>query len=75
MTFGARIRELREAKGWIIRDLARAMDTSESYISNLERGVNEPGRAMIERLCLALGCTPNDLFSVDRPEQPLAANQ
>jgi len=41
---GEKIRQARQAKGWKIRDLARGLDTAESYVSNLEcGGIPNPG--------------------------------
>ena len=63
MTTGQRIRAAREAKVWKQRQLAAALDCSESYVCILETGVvANPGSEIITAIAQALGVTPNDLL-------------
>jgi transcriptional regulator with XRE-family HTH domain len=41
-TFGQTLRQLRQQRGWSLRDLARAAAYDHSYLSQVERGVRPP---------------------------------
>ena len=65
MTFGKRIRELRHAKEWSLRDLAAKVDVGFTYLSRVE---NErlnfgdyPSDALIHRLAEALEADEEEL--------------
>jgi PAS domain S-box-containing protein len=61
MTFGQRIRELRQAKGLTQRDLARQAGISYAYVSKLETGTMTPPRhKIIQRLAKVLGATERE---------------
>lgn len=61
MTFGQRIRELRQAKGLTQRDLAKDAGISYAYVSKLETGSMSPPRhKVIQRLAKMLGATDRD---------------
>ena len=60
-TFPARLRELREAKGWTRDHLAVSAGTSSHSVSKLEQGVRAPSLELAWRLAQALGCTLDDL--------------
>jgi transcriptional regulator with XRE-family HTH domain len=62
MSVGAEIRRHRKAKGWNIRDLAVALDTSESYLSKVECGKVSPSADRVLEIATALKVTPNDLL-------------
>lgn len=67
---GARIRALREARGWSQNRLAHEMNTptaSASQISRWERGVFVPSRPNLEALGRALG-VPAERFLYDPDE-------
>lgn len=66
MTFGKRIRELRHAKEWSLRDLAAKVDVGFTYLSRVE---NErlnfgdyPSDALIHRLADALEADEEELL-------------
>lgn len=66
MTFGTRVRQLRHAKGWSLRDLAEKVDVGFTYLSRVE---NErlnfgdyPSDALIHRLADALGANEDELL-------------
>ena len=75
MTFGQRVRELRHAKEWSLRDLAAKVDVGFTYLSRVE---NErlnfgdyPSDALIHRLADALGADEEELLILAKrvPEQ------
>ena len=66
MTFGQRVRELRHAKDWSLRDLAAEVDVGFTYLSRVE---NErlnfgdyPSDALIHRLADALDANEDELL-------------
>ena len=50
MEFGYKIRLLRKAKGYGLREFAEKIDKSASYISNIERGIVPPPSAKVVKL-------------------------
>ena len=59
------IKELRVAQGLTQRDLAIALDTTESSVRNWERGrVGLESFYMCARLCEVLKCSPSELVAV-----------
>jgi transcriptional regulator with XRE-family HTH domain len=62
--FGARLRELRTARGLTQPDIAARVGTSASNISDLERGIKVPTLTTVARLAEALECTVSELVSV-----------
>jgi len=64
---GQRIRELRSARKFSMRELAsRANLKSVAFISDLERGFRNPSPAVLAALATALGVPLSDLRSFDR---------
>ena len=50
-TYGGRIRQLRLAAGWTLRDLADEIPIDESYLSRIERGdTTSPSLTVLERV-------------------------
>jgi transcriptional regulator with XRE-family HTH domain len=62
--FGARLREIRMAKGLTQPEIAALVGTSASNISDLERGIKVPTLTTVARLADALGCTVTALVNV-----------
>ena len=66
MTFGKRVRQLRRAKGWTLRDLAPKVKVGFTYLSKIENGKLDfgdyPGEALIRRLAKALGSDTDELL-------------
>lgn len=62
ITFGSRVRELREAKGMSQEQLADVSGLDRTYISGIERGKRNVGLHNIEVLAKALGVTITELF-------------
>ena len=50
MTFGERVRELRENQNMLLRHLASQLDVDTSIISKIERGDRQFRKEMISRL-------------------------
>jgi transcriptional regulator with XRE-family HTH domain len=59
---GARLRTKRLAQGISLRQFARDLDVSASFISQLETGKAQPSVATLFAICAALGITTDELF-------------
>lgn len=66
--FGKRLQEIRTDAGLTQSGLARALNTSQSAISQMERGDREPSFRMLRRLARALGVSPAHLLGQDVDE-------
>jgi transcriptional regulator with XRE-family HTH domain len=62
---GARIRALRLARGSTLRHLAAQAGVTESFLSQVERGVASPSIASVQRIARALGQSIAELFAAD----------
>ena len=62
---GARIRTLRLARGETLRKLAAQAGVTESFLSQVERGVASPSIASVQRIARALGTSIAELFATD----------
>ena len=62
---GARIRALRVARGATLRKLAAEARVTESFLSQVERGVASPSIASVQRIARALGTSIAELFATD----------
>ena len=66
MTFGERVRELRNAKGWSLRDLAEQVGVGFTYLSRVENGRlnygDYPSNALIHRLADSLDADEEELL-------------
>lgn len=69
-----RIREVREAQGVSGRDLAARISISESYLSEIERGVKVVNSRRLEQLARALGVTVPDLIADGESDPAVAAH-
>ncbi len=71
---GARIRARRLARGISLRQFARDLDVSASFISQLETGKAQPSVATLFAICAALDIATDELFDNDGPsEEPVDA--
>ena len=61
-TVAARLRAARKAKGYTQKDLATRVDTSQTYISDLEKCAVNPSMLMLIRLAEALEVELATLF-------------
>lgn len=69
MTTGERIREMREARGMTLDELARACGyKNRSTIHKYEQGVYTPKVTTITKIAKALNCDPDYLVFGDREE-------
>ena len=62
MPISTRIRELREARGWSQRELARRARTRQATIHALEAGDRRQIFELLDRIAAALECAPGDLL-------------
>src|SRR5262249_25081801 len=66
MQFGERLRQLRQAKGYTLRDLAAMVGGGYSYLSRCETGTlafaDYPGEALILKLAAALDADADELL-------------
>ena len=63
LSFGYRVRDLRQARGLSQEQLAEIAGLHRTYVSSLERGQRNVGLDNILALAAALGVTPADLFT------------
>ena len=66
---GARLKRLRQAKGFSIRELARRSGVSHVAISLIERGRNSPSVSSLKSILDALDTTLSAFFSGPLPER------
>jgi transcriptional regulator with XRE-family HTH domain len=67
---GARLRERRLERGITLRQFARDIDVSASFISQLETGKAQPSVATFYSICAALDISIDELFNYDEPAEP-----
>ena len=63
MEVGARIRQLRELKGYTVNKLANLSGVSQSYLRDIELGNKNPTVAFLELLCEQLEISLQEFFS------------
>jgi transcriptional regulator with XRE-family HTH domain len=61
-SFGQSVAKHRRAKGLSQEALAEKADLDRTYLSDIERGVRNPGVKNVIRIAKALGITPSDLM-------------
>lgn len=62
---GIRLRALRKSKRSSLKEVAKLAEVSESFLSQVERGLTSPSIASLRRICVALGENMGALFSDD----------
>lgn len=62
---GDQIRRIRKAEGCTIRSLSEKTGVSESYISQLERGLVDPSVSLLRRIAGALNVAVSSFFDED----------
>jgi transcriptional regulator with XRE-family HTH domain len=67
---GRRIATLRKRSGFTQEQFAEAAEYSVEFISLVERGVNSPTVAGIEKMAKVLKVEPRDLFTFEAEEEP-----
>jgi transcriptional regulator with XRE-family HTH domain/quercetin dioxygenase-like cupin family protein len=60
---GAQLRERRQAAGLSLRQFAKILGVSASFISQLENGKSQPSVATLYQICNALEVTVDELFA------------
>jgi transcriptional regulator with XRE-family HTH domain len=66
-TFGRSIRRLRKQRGLSQEDLAEASGMSRNYVSDMERGVRNPGLLALVALAKALRVSLRELVEEIEP--------
>lgn len=62
LSFGQRVREIRQDRGLSQEDLAELAGMHRTYVSSLERGLRNVGLDNILAIAAALDVSPSDLF-------------
>lgn len=62
---GGQIRAFRERLGLTQSQLAEKIGVTASAVGNYERDFSFPKKEVLDRLFLALQCTPNELFGIE----------
>lgn len=63
--FATRLRELRIEKGLSMKQLAKALNTTDAAISNWENGINEPKISYLKSIALYFGVTSDYLLGLE----------
>ena len=63
--FIKRLVDLRMNKGVSARDMSLSIGQSQSYINNIENGVNLPSMTIFFYICEYLGITPKEFFDIE----------
>jgi transcriptional regulator with XRE-family HTH domain len=61
---GLNLKRLRRAKGWSQEEFADRADMHRTYVSAIERGVQNPTITIVEKLALTLETTIGDLVDL-----------
>ena len=79
MSFGDRLKEARDLKGYSRTELALKLNITTSAISNYENGVSSPKEEILLRIFDVLEVEPNflfqDSFSKENTTQPVTENK
>jgi transcriptional regulator with XRE-family HTH domain len=65
VNLGARLRTVRQQSGLSLREVARQLGVSPSFVSQLETGKSQPSVATLYSLAQLLGFSIDQIFSVD----------
>lgn len=63
-----RLVSLRMSKGVSARDMSLSIGQSQSYINNIENGINYPSMATFFYICDYLGVSPKEFFDTQSAE-------
>ncbi len=74
-SFAHKIRELRNKKGWSVRDLATELSTTAGYVSKIEARGEIPSPEMIIKLAELLGTKPGELIEIAKAEKAREVSQ
>src|SRR4051794_39946776 len=70
---GARLRHARQKSGMSLRELARQLGVSASFVSQLENGKSQPSVATLYSITQLLGLSIDELFAPDVAADPPVA--
>jgi XRE family transcriptional regulator, regulator of sulfur utilization len=62
LQFGARVRKLRQKRGWKLVELSVETGLGRVFLSNLENGKHEPKLGTIKKLADAFGITISQMM-------------
>ena len=65
---GNRLALLRKRRGLSQEELAERAHLDRSYVSRIERGLANPSMSVLERICVALDITLQELFCATEEE-------
>lgn len=68
MDFGDRLRRLRQSQGLSVRELARRVGVSGSYISQLEQNESKPSYSTLKKICEVTETQTSILTEDDYPD-------
>jgi len=68
MDFGDRLRRLRQSQGLSVRELARRVGVSGSYISQLEQNESKPSFSTLKKICEVMQTQTSILTEDDYPD-------
>lgn len=68
---GIVLRQLREARGYTLKELAARSKLSIGFISQVERGQTDPSLASLKKLSTALNVKISELFAYEEPPHTL----
>lgn len=74
-SFGDRLTQLRESKGYLQRDVASRMGVKANTISNWEKGISRPNLDQLCQLCQILCVTSDTLLGLDKSAMERTLNQ
>ena len=72
---GARVKALREAKGWSQEEYAERSGLHRTYVSGIERGIRNPTVTVLERLARGLEITLAQLLEIKEPAASAASGE
>ena len=67
---GARLKSIRKHKNWSQAQFAEKLNLSVDAVSNLERNLNRPSFATLEKLCEVSEISLRDLFDFGQVDDP-----
>ncbi len=70
---GARLKVVRLATGMSLREVARRLGVSPSFVSQLENGKSQPSVATLYSMAQLLGVSIDELFAVEAPARDAVA--
>jgi transcriptional regulator with XRE-family HTH domain len=68
---GPAVKELRERKGWSLRDLGARCGVSSAYLSRIERGASVPSFSILANIASAFDVSPDYFIEFERSAKEL----